>query len=155
MTNAILTSLIARLEKVEYTHNYIFGFAANGLIYFYETTRLVTGIKLDKASSKNGGGYSLRYKPTKEEKTTLVNSGICQVLCTVEFFLELVESTKYNKGEIFEKLVTEKFGLEWYKDNVRLDKGADIEYEKGVYSVKFEKATITTERTLANIESGK
>ena len=155
MTNAILINLLARLEKIEYTHNYYMGFIANGLVYAYTTKTLTTGIKLDKASSKNGGGYSIRYSPTKAEKTDLINSGICEVICTEKFFLETVADSKYNKGEVFEKLVTEKMGLEWFKDNVRFDKGADIETNEIAYSVKFQKATIATEKTIINIENGK
>lgn len=155
MTNAILVNLISRLETVEYTHDYIFGFVLNGLVYSYNTNKLTYGIKLDRASSKCGGGYSLRYKPTKKECETLIASGICKVICTEKYFLDMVANSKYNKGEIFEKLVTESFGIEWFKDNVRLDKGADIETSENAYSVKFQSATIVTEKTLTNIENGR
>lgn len=155
MTNVILVNLISRLEKIEYTHNYIFGFVLNSLVYSYETVGLNTGIKLDRASSKCGGGYSLRYKPTKKELTALIASGICKVVCTENYFLDMVANSKYNKGEIFEKLITESFGIEWFKDNIRFDKGADIEINNKAYSVKFQGATIATENTITNIENGR
>ena len=152
--NAILINLLARIEKIEYTNNYIFGFIYDGAVYAYETNALVTGIKLDKASSKNGGGYSVRYNPTKAEKENLIKSGICKMICSEIYFLETVKNSKYNKGEIFEKFITESKGVKWEKDNVRIDKGADIETAEGAWSVKFQKATILTESTLQRIESG-
>ena len=111
MKNAILIYLIAEVAKIEYTHAYIMGFIYEGMVYSYETTGLNVGVKLDVAS--RGQGYSLRYKPAKAEKKALIESGICKVVCTEEYFLELKKSSKYNKGEIFEKLVTEAMGLEW------------------------------------------
>lgn len=151
MTNAILVNLISRYETVAYTHNYVFGFTYNGIIYYLEKAGLSFGIKLDRASSKCGGGYSIRYNPTKTEKKTLVESGVAKVLCTVAYFDDLKANSKYNKGEIFEKLITEKFGLEWEKDNVPFFKGADIETNGKAYSVKFEKATVCTESTLVKL----
>ena len=57
-SNAILMNLISRYESVAYTNNYIYGFTYKSFVYYVETTGLKFGIKLDKASSKNGGGYS-------------------------------------------------------------------------------------------------
>ena len=148
---AIMTNLLTRLEKVEYTHTYILGFTLGGSVYAY-TGKLHTGIKLDTAS--RGGGYSLRFKPTAKDKKAMLFSGCCEMVCSEKYFNEVLESCKYNKGEVFEKLVTEKMGLVWYKDNIRLDKGADIETNGKAYSVKYQNATIVNEKTLANIEGG-
>lgn len=151
MTNAILVNLIARYETKAYTNNYVFGFTYNGFVYYLEKAGLSFGIKLDKASTKNGGGYSIRYNPTKAEKKALVEGGVAKVLCTVEYFDTLKAESIYNKGEIFEKLITEKFGLVWEKDNVPFFMGADIEVDGKAYSVKFEKATVCTESTLVRL----
>lgn len=151
MNGSILISLIARYNRMAYTHNYVYGFIKNGLVYMMYGYGLTFGIKLDKASTKNGGGYSIRFSPTEAEKQAAINSGECEVICTEAAFLEMVKNSKYNKGEIFEKLITEKFGLVWEKDNVPFFKGADIETEEKAYSVKFQKATICTETTLNKI----
>jgi hypothetical protein len=66
-------------------------------------------------------------------------------------FETLVEESKYNKGEIFEKLVTENFGQEWTKDNVPFTKGGDLTVNGIAYQIKFEKATFTNEKTLARL----
>lgn len=149
---AILLALIARYNSKAYTHNYIYGFIYEGCVYMMEGTGLSFGIKLDKASSKNGGGFSIRFAPTESEKKAAVQSGTCKMLCSESYFLETVKSSKYNKGEIFEKLVTEQFGnQEWEKDNVPFFAGADLTANGVAYSIKFQKATICTESTLNRI----
>ena len=72
-TNPIFKAMIDRYNELSYTHNYIFGLAFNGNIYatFTDESVLPYVCTLDKASSKNGGGYSLRYKPNKAQKATL------------------------------------------------------------------------------------
>ena len=60
----------------------------------------------------------------------------------------MVETTKYNKGEIFEKLITEYFGMKWEKDNVPFTEGGDIEINGKAFQIKYEKATFTNEKFL-------
>lgn len=150
MTNALLISLISRYSALAYTHDYIFGFAYKGNIYSYETCNLGAGMVLDTAS--RGAGKSLRYKPTASEKKAIVESGTAKLICSVEYFENEVKSSRYNKGEIFEKLVTEGFGQEWVKDNVKFTQGGDVDHNGKSYQVKFEKATFTNEQTLLNLE---
>lgn len=148
---SILIALISKYNENAFTHNYIYGFVMYGNVYYYNLTGLHF-IKLDKQSSKNGGGYSLRYKPTKKDKENLIKSGICKVLCSEDYFINAVANSKYNKGEIFEKLITEKSGQVWEKDNVPFYKGADLTVNNIAYSIKFEKATICTENTLIKLK---
>jgi len=151
MTNAILINLIARYNSKAYTHNYIYGFTYKNFIYYVEFVGLTFGIKLDKASSKCGGGYTIRFNPTTKEKEEIVLSGLAKVLCSKEYFITEKENSKYNKGEIFEKMITEKFNQKWEKDNIPFFSGADLVTKEKAYSIKFEKATICTETTLNRI----
>ena len=151
ITNPIFKAMMDRQNELSYTHNYIFGLAFNGNIYatFTDESVLPYVCTLDKASSKNGGRYSLRYKPNKAQKATLfANSEKTFILCSVEYFNEMVETTKYNRGEIFEKLVTEYFGINWEKDNVPFTEGGDIEINGKAFQIKYEKATFTKEKFL-------
>ena len=47
-------------------------------------------------------------------------------------------------------MITEKHGQEWKKDTVPFYEGADLTTDKP-WSIKFEKATICTEKTLTRI----
>ena len=131
-------------NKTAYAHKYIMGFRMNGNICFVivEATMLDHLTKLDKAS--RGAGYSLRFKPNKAQKN-LMMSLEAKVLCSEKFFDELVEMSKYNRGEIFEKLITEYFGQTWVKDNIPYTEAGDIEVDGVAYQIKFEKATFITE----------
>jgi hypothetical protein len=144
-----LNEMINAYNSVAYTHNYIFGFTFNGVVYEVNTTEEILPeiLKLDVAS--RGYGKALRFCPTKEIKKTLVS--IATPLCSVEVFTYEVENSKYNKGEIFEKLVTEKFGQVWEKDNVPFTKAGDVEVNGIAYQIKFEKATFCNEKSLANL----
>lgn len=150
MNTTIFQSLINGYNARSFTHNYIFGFTMNGVIYAVTTKNDVLPfvLCLDKAS--RGAGYALRFKPNKAQKTLLLAKG-ATVICSERFFNETVAASKYNKGEIFEKLVTEKFGQTWEKDNVPYTMGGDIEVNGIAYQIKFEKATFTNEKSLARM----
>ena len=151
MTNAnILHNLISFYSDRAYTDNYIFGFTMAGMIYMVTINHaddvLPYIMTLDKAS--RGQGYALRFKPTKAQKTVLMESGYVEAICSVEFFEECVENSKYNRGEIFEKMVTESFGQDWEKDNVPYTDAGDVEVNGIAYQIKFEKETFTNEKSM-------
>ena len=75
-----------------------------------------------------------------------------QMLCSEKYFEELVANSKYNRGEIFEKLVTEYFGQVWVKDNIPFTEAGDIEVNGISYQIKFQKATFCNEKSLASLE---
>lgn len=150
MTNTTLfQNLINRYNAVAYTHHYIWGFIYMGNLYMAITTAEVMPFicKLDKAS--RGAGYALRFCPNKAQKVMLMAGA--QVLCSEKYFNELVAESKYNNGEIFEKLVTEHFGQVWEKDNIPFTQAGDIEVEGVAYQIKFQRATFCNEKSIANL----
>lgn len=150
MNTALFEMMINRYNELAYTHNYIYGFYFQNTIYMVETTSETMPyiLKLDKAS--RGAGYALRFCPTNAQKTLLLTKG-AKALCSKEFFETSVKESKYNKGEIFEKMVTEFFGQEWKKDNVPFTQDGDLTVNEKAYQIKFEKATFTNEKTLARM----
>lgn len=150
MNTALFAHMIDKYNEKAYTHNYIYGFIFQNMVYMVYTTAEVMPyvLKLDKAS--RGAGYSLRFCPTKEQKIFLLAKG-AEVLCSKEFFENEVKNSIYNKGEIFEKMVTEFYGQTWVKDTIPFTDAGDIEVNETAYQIKFEKATFATEKTLARI----
>ena len=152
MTNntALHMSLINRYNAVAFTHEYIWGFIYKKNVYMAITSSDVMPFVtcLDKAS--RGAGYALRFCPNADQKVALMPNA--QLLCSETFFNEQVASTKYNKGEIFEKMVTEYFGQEWEKDNVPFTEDGDITVNGIAYQIKFQKATFCNEKSIANLE---
>lgn len=147
----MLQDLSARYHAKAFTKNYIMVYRVKGIVYFTVcTSELVDRVVcLDRAS--RGQGYALRFKPNAEQKRMLMAYG-CKVLCSEKFFEEQVAESKYNRGEIAEKLVTEYAGQEWIKDNVPFTEAGDIEINGIAYQIKYEKATFTNEKALANLE---
>ena len=132
-----------------YTDKYILGWIYNHVVYMAIANRdMVDRVtRLDKAS--RGQGYALRFKSNKSQKMLLMPGAVA--LCSDEFFNTLVTENKYNRGEIFEKLVTEHYGQTWKKDHIPFTIAGDIEVDGIAYQIKFEKATFTNEKTLASL----
>ncbi len=148
MTNtALMYSMINAYDRYAYTHNYIFGFVFRHNVYMVNADASVLPyiMKLDKAS--RGQGMALRFKPDKEQKTLLLSMG-ATLLCSEIHFNEVYAACKYNRGEVFEKMVTEAFGQEWKKDNIPYTKAGDVTVNGIAYQIKFEKATFTNEKSL-------
>ena len=61
---------------------------------------------------------------------------------------EILVPLKYNKGEIFEKLVTEQFGQTWVKDNVPFTDDGDLTVDGIAYQIKFESASFINEKQM-------
>lgn len=147
---ALHMSLISRYEAVAFTPNYIWGFEYKGNIYMATTDDSVMPFVtcLDKAS--RDAGYALRFCPNAQQKLALMPKA--ELLCSKVYFEETVAASKYNRGEIFEKMVTEHFGQEWEKDNVPFTEAGDITVDGIAYQIKFQKATFCNEKSIANLE---
>ena len=151
MTNkALFIDMIDRYNMHSFTHNYIFGFSYKGNVYmsFAKSDILPAILMIDKAS--RNAGYSLRFKPNNDIKVALLANA--ELLCSVKFLEDMVASTIYNRGEIFEKIVTERYGQTWVKDHVPFNEAGDIEIDGIAYQIKYQKATFVSEAGLHNLE---
>lgn len=150
MNTALFKNMIDRYNAIAFTHQYIWGFEYKGNIYMTVTDSSIMAYicTLDKTFKEKG--YALRFKPTTSQKLVLLPKA--QLLCSKKFFEETVSISKYNRGEIFEKMVTEFFGKIWTKDSIPFTQDGDITVNGIAYQIKFEKATFCNERSLANLE---
>ena len=143
-----INEMMKSYEKHSFSNKYIEGFVFKNMIYMLMTNSLhETGLKLDKAS--RNGGCSLRFKPTLKEKKEMLKKAF--PICTKQEFIALVKTSKYNQGEIFEKIISERFGVEWKKDNIPFTKKGDLEINGIAYQIKFEKATFINEKQLVKL----
>lgn len=150
MNTTMFEYLIAEYNRLAYTHDYIYGFEYKGVVYAVKTTDVVMPyvLKLDKAS--RGAGYSLRFKPTNAQKLLLIAKG-AEVVCSIEYFNEVVKELPYNKGEVFEKIITENNGQTWTKNSVPFTIDGDLTVDGIAYQIKYQGATFTNEKTLARL----
>ena len=150
MTNtSLFKTMIDRYNNAAFTHQYIWGFTYKKNVYMAitDSSYMPFVCKLDKAS--RGAGYALRFCPNAEQKMLLMTEA--QVLCSEEYLENMFASCDYNRGEVFEKLVTEYYGQTWVKDNIPFTKAGDIEVGGVAYQIKFQKATFCNEKSLANL----
>ena len=142
----------ARYNRIAGAHKYIVGFVKAGRVYYVvltwaELTRL---LRDDRESSKRGGAFKLRVRVDKMQAAAWLASGRAIELCDVS---ELAAG-KYNKGENFERVITELLTEEvWIKDNVPFYVKGDINVNGEEIQIKLDGAELTNERTLARAEA--
>ena len=146
MTAETMKSLYNMLSA---SHLYILGFVAQNILYYammdFET--LAKYMKMDRASSKRGGFAKLRIKLTREQKAELLRIAIA---CGVPE--DLTADSAYNKGENFERIITELLTPErWIKDSIPFNEAGDITLNGENVQIKFDGAEITNEKLLARL----
>lgn len=147
----ILTKMVKFYNSYAYTHNYMvaFNWEKMVMVAFVNGSDLEKITILDKAS--RGAGNALRFKPNMAQKNWLMENCETFALCPVANMESLFESSKYNKGEIVEKLITEYFGQMWEKDNVPFTEDGDLTVDNIAYQIKYEKATFINEKQMARM----
>lgn len=131
-------------EKLNKAEKYIIGFAHKGQVYMRMVEHINPDMVTLESASKNQG-VSLRFRPKSAHKAEMLIESIC--LGAVEMLID----SKYNKGEMFEKAVTEYYGQEWVKDCVPFHKAGDINLNGVEIQIKFEKAAFCTSNTLKRL----
>ena len=130
-------------------HKYALGFVFNGNLYvitlsFAELSRF---FKLDRASSKRGGFAKIRIKLTAKDRAEL--SATAEMLGAEDL---LMKDTAHNKGENFERELTERWTAEtWVKDSVPFWVKGDITVNGEEIQVKLDGAELTNEKILSRL----
>ena len=141
-----------RYNRIAGAHKYIVGFIRHGVVYYVQLdfAGLCGLLKNDRASSKRGGTLKLRVRVNSEQAIRFINRGEAVALCKVE---ELNDG-KYNKGENFERIITETLTSElWVKDSVPFYVKGDINVNGEEIQIKLDGAELTNEKTLARAEA--
>ena len=141
--------MISRYAALAAAHKYIVGFVANGNLYYTIYTGMIADelLKMDRASSKKGGMLKIRVRLSAKIKAMLIAAGKAVLVGGAEL---LDTNDKYNKGERFERIITELLtGESWKKDNVPFWKAGDIQLNGEEIQIKLDQAELTNERTLA------
>lgn len=158
MENITIQSyLTTEYNRHAYTHSYIFGYTVRGTVY---AARVMDArdilpyiVSLDRASSKNGGTYSIKYKPNAE-KVAIINTAATEIrpICTVDYMENLFANSKQNRGQIFEDMVIKAWhGARVGGKNAKFTDCGDMVADGIHYQIKFNKATFIDERTLKNL----
>lgn len=146
-----LNEMITLYNALSAADGYIVGFILNHLLYYVRFDgHLPTEIlKFDRASSKRGGMAKVRVRLGADFRKAMVANGTAVLMGAEDL---LLTADKWNKGERFERIITETFTTEkWVKDSVPFNVAGDIELNGKQIQIKFDDAELTNEKTLKRI----
>ena len=127
-------------------HSYYFGFVLSGLLYVIAGMtfdELAAYFKMDRASTAKGGFLKIRIRANTAELKALLP------VATLLGSAELLTDEHWNKGEMFEKIITERYTTEqWVKDSVPFFKAGDAEINGEQVQIKLNGAELTNEKIL-------
>ena len=142
-----MNAMLNAYNKNSAAHTYYFGFIVAGLLYavcgmtFEELTAFC---KMDRASTAKGGFRKIRIRATAAQCAALIPSAL------LIGSADLLNDSKYNKGEMFEKIITERFtAAQWVKDSVPFFAAGDAEINGEQVQIKLNQAELTNEKILA------
>lgn len=141
-------TMINNYRKYSAADAYIIGFVANKMLYFVEMAEVAPRFLNVEVASRNQG-ENLRLRLKKNHKATLMKKNpICLGSA------EMLNDEKYNKGEIFEKAVTEYYGQEWEKDTIPFWVQGDINLNGKEVQIKLDSATFVNTKQIAKLKKG-
>lgn len=136
-------------RKFSGAEGYILGFFYKKEVYAIAVDEIMPRyIRVERASSTNGGGEKLQFRLNNAQKEQLIRKGAKCIGGA-----EVVAEIKGNKGVSFERLVYTLNGqTPRAKDSEGFWTGGDININGKEYQVKFEGAQIVTFDTLHNLQ---
>lgn len=139
-------TMIRKYRNLSAADGYILGFILNGCVYMVEVAEIMPRyLNVEEASRNQGENLRLRLK--KAHKTQLMKKAPIML-----GYAEELVADKYNKGEVFEKMVTEYFGQTWKKDTVPFWEAGDIRVDGRELQIKLDTATLVNTKTLHKIQ---
>ena len=140
-----LTEMLTAYRTLTAAHAYILGFTHNGRLYSAELPELPeSALGLTRTSSRRGGVQKIRIRLRTAEKLDLIARGARDLGPA-----DLLEAEGHNRGENFERIVTEAAGQSWVKDSTPFWVAGDITLNGQEVQIKLDGAELTNERALA------
>ena len=83
--STVRLAMVHRYNKGAFTHNYIFGFVRNGLVYAVQVNNAADLLNSLTYVEKRSSGYNLRYRPNKaQQEVILANAARVEILGSVD-----------------------------------------------------------------------
>ena len=127
-------------------HSYWFGFILSGLLCVVAGMtfdELSEYFKNDRAASSKGGFRKIRIRATAADCAALLPKAL------LIGSADLLMDDHWNKGEMFEKIITEQFaGEKWVKDSVPFFVDGDATINGVKVQIKLNGAELTNEKIL-------
>ena len=128
--------------------SYIVGFVYDKNLYFVKMAEIAPRFLSVEVASRNQG-ENLRLRLKKSHRASLMKKNpVCLGSA------DMLVADKYNKGEIFEKAVTEYYGQTWEKDTVPFWVQGDINLNGEEVQIKLDSATLMNTKQIAKLKKG-
>ena len=128
--------------------SYIVGFVYDKNLYFVKMAEIAPRFLNVEVASRNQG-ENLRLRLKKSHRASLMKKNpVCLGSA------DMLVADKYNKGEIFEKAVTEYYGQTWEKDTVPFWVQGDINLNGEEVQIKLDSATLMNTKQIAKLKKG-
>ena len=141
-----MMNLLTAYNKNSAAHTYYFGFIFAGLLYVVcgmTFDEIATFCKMDRASTAKGGFRKIRIRATAAQCAALIPHAL------LIGSAEMLNDPKWNKGEMFEKIITEMFTDEkWQKDSVPFFVAGDAVINGENVQITLNQAELTNEKIL-------
>ena len=144
-----MQEMITRYNERSAAHTYALGFIYAHQLYVKKLTfaELSRYFRPSRTSSKRGAVAQVRIRLLAGEKAELSESA---EMIGAETLLR--KDTKYNKGENFERELTERWTSEhWVKDSIPFWMAGDIRVDGVEIQVKLDGAELTNEKLLGKL----
>jgi hypothetical protein len=139
-------NMIKTYRQFSAADNYILGFVYEKMLYMVRVAEIMPRyLNVEEASRNQGENLRLRLKK-KHKEQLMKKAPICLGSA------DCLNDSKYNKGEIFEKLVTEYYGQEWKKDTVPFWVQGDINLNGEEVQIKLDSATLMNTKQVAKLK---
>lgn len=138
--------MIKNYRKYSAADSYIVGFIYEKMLYMVRVAEIMPRyLNVEEASRNQGENLRLRLK--KAHKTQLMKkTPICLGSA------DCLNDNKYNKGEIFERLVTEWYGQKWEKDTIPFWVQGDINLNGKEVQIKLDSATLMNTKQIKKLQ---
>lgn len=125
---------------------YILGFVYDKMLYMIKVDEIMPRFLTVEEASRNQG-ENLRLRLRKKYREQLLRKG---AICLGS--ADCLVADKYNKGELFEKAVTEYYGQTWVKDNIPFWVQGDICVNGVELQIKLDSATLMNTKQVKKLK---
>jgi len=142
-------TMIRQYRRFSAADAYILGFEYKHTVYAIMVDEIMPRyMRVERESSRKGGAAKLQLRLPNKYKEQLLRKG------AVALGGENILVGKYNKGVEFEKIISERHGIEFRgKDNVGFWEAGDLTINGKQVQVKLNGAQIVVEKTLHRLQA--
>jgi hypothetical protein len=141
-------NMIKNYRRYSAADEYIVGFTYNKMLYMVSMDEIKPRFLNVEVASRNQG-ENLRLRLKASHKASLMKK---HPICLGP--ADSLVTDKYNKGEIFEKMVTEYYGQEWKKDTIPFWVQGDINLNGKEIQIKLDSATLMNTKQIKKLQKG-